>query len=329
MDLLRGGTRAVGWRILGAVLGWVPVRLLKHVRSQFLVSPHGSRRRRVLRQVLEVVRHRGLPVGESTFALVDDPSIRFAREDSAVLQRVYWMGREGWEPELVRWWPVLCSEATGILELGANVGYYTVQGARAAPHAPYRAVEPHPRTAAVLRGNLELNGISTVEVVEAAATGDSAAGSVELLVPRFDHFDTPAGALVAERSEIRRPGTRAIQVVSVPVTTLMGGVDLLKLDVEGQEHELLQALVPHLVESRPTICVELLLGTPKLRGLLIHICELVGYTILIPGRSRLRELPLHRLRTTPESERLETRDVILTSAPTILGRLLPDRPGQA
>ena len=34
-----------------------------------------------------------------------------------------------------------------MLELGTNVGYFAVQGGRAAPGARYVAVEPHPLSA--------------------------------------------------------------------------------------------------------------------------------------------------------------------------------------
>jgi len=316
----RPEVRAFGRRLVSAGLGLVPVRLLVPLRGRFVAARPGTRRRRALGAVLEVVRHRGIPSAAQTFVLPDRPSVHFVRADSLVLQRAYWMGTEGWEPELAAWWPVLCREAAGVLELGANVGYYTVQGALAAPATPYRAVEPHPETAAVLRRNLALNHCTHVEVVEGAAVPTDGAGRVQLLVPDADHFATPAGALIAGRSEIQRAGAVAMSVRSVPVGSLMDGVDLVKLDVEGQEHELLRALWPCLMEHRPTLCIELLRDTPKLRGLLIELCEQAGYTILAPSRDGLRAIPLDRLRRVALDEFLVTRDLIFTTAPALRRR---------
>jgi FkbM family methyltransferase len=298
----------------------VPVGVLVPLRKQFAAARPDTWRHRALGGVLEVVRHRGIPAGEQTFALPDRPSVRFVRADSLVLQRAYWMGTDGWEPDLAMWWPVLCSEATGVLELGANVGYYTVQGALAAPQTPYRAVEAHPETAAVLRRNLELNHCAHVEVIEGAAVPTDVPGPVQLVVPDTDHFATPAGALVEGRSEIRRAGAVALSVPAVPVASLVDGVDLVKLDVEGQEHELLRALWPCLMEHRPTLCVELLRGTPKLRELLIELCEQGGYSILAPSRERLRAIPLDRLRQVALDDFLETRDLIFTTSPALRRR---------
>jgi hypothetical protein len=47
-------------------------------------------------------------------------------------------------------------------------------------------------------------------------------------------------------------------------------VDLLKPDVEGQEHALLAACREHLRARRPTVVVEVLPGTARLRRLLVE-----------------------------------------------------------
>src|SRR3712207_7346831 len=54
-------------------------------------------------------------------------------------------------PELLPWWRKLCRASERVLELGANVGYFSVQGALAAPQARYTAVEPHPFSVDVCR----------------------------------------------------------------------------------------------------------------------------------------------------------------------------------
>jgi hypothetical protein len=68
------------------------------------------------------------------------------------------------------------------------------------------------------------------------------------------------------------------------------------------------------MEHRPTLCIEVLRGTPKLRELLIELCEQAGYSILAPGRDGLRTIPLDRLRRVAPDEFVETRDLIFTTA---------------
>lgn len=82
------------------------------------------------------------------------------------------------------------------MEVGANVGYFSVQAALENSELLYTAVEPHPYVASVLRRNLALNGITTVDVIEAAAVSDASQTTVELAVPNVDHFAAPAGGLL-------------------------------------------------------------------------------------------------------------------------------------
>ena len=101
--------------------------------------------------------------------------------------------------------------------------------------------------------------------------------AVELHVPR-DQLAAPTVAFVGADTELPEPMSRHVaQTISVPavdVRSLLPGVDLLKLDVEGQEHALLAAGREHLRTHRPTVFVEVLPGTARLRRLLADLCRL-------------------------------------------------------
>lgn len=312
LDHVMGTLRAALRRVVTRVLRRVPLGLLLRLRDAYaggLGSAGHGISRPFVRWLLELVRHRGIP--DETFAVVDTPEVRFARADSLVLQRVFWLGRDGWEPELARWWPELCRRANAVLEVGANVGYYTVYGARVAA-GTYRAVEPHPYAASALRRNLALNGLGAVDVVEAAAVSDEGTEMVELLVPEFDHFAAPAGTLVAAASEIDRRGTARIAVPALAFSSMLRDVDLLKLDIEGQEYELLHAAEDYLRHHRPTICVELLEGTPRLRAFLVELCRSTGHRVLVPTRERLLQVALDDLADVALGKHFGVRDIILT-----------------
>jgi hypothetical protein len=68
-----------------------------------------------------------------------------------------------------------------------------------------------------------------------------------------------------------------VDVPAIDVRRLLDGVDLVKLDVEGQEHLLLAAMREHLRRHRPPLFVEVLPGTPQLRALLAELCTTDGY----------------------------------------------------
>lgn len=274
--------------------------------------------------IAQVLRRGGIPAAARTFSLVDNPSLRFVNADSLVLQQLYWFGEQGWEPELLPWWRYFCRKASTILELGANVGYYAVQGARAAPHARYVAVEPHPASVRISLENLALNGIDSVEVVAAAAVADPAVTSTQLRIP-WQQLSAPTVAFTPTSSELpatmaRGPAT-VITVPAVDVRSLLGEVDLLKLDVEGQEHELLQASREQLRARHPTIFTELLPGTVQLRAVLVDLCENLGYRCYAPARDRIVPLDPASLPTVSVQEQFGSNDVLLTADPAVLTRV--------
>lgn len=295
--------------LLTGVVRRLPPRAVDRLRRHGAGGP-------VLAAARSLLRRGGVPGAVDTFTLPDNPALRFATADSQVLQQLYWFGEEGWEPELLPWWRYLCRCSDSILELGANVGYATVQGVTAAPAARYTAVEPHPVSVDVCRRNLALNGIRSVRVLAAAATDTPGPGRTTLVIP-WEQLATPTVAFLTEGSELpdpmaRRPST-AITVPTVDVRPLLRDVDLVKLDVEGQEHVLLRAGWPQLRASRPAIVVELLPHTAQLRGVLRDLCDHLGYRCHVPTRNRLIPLAADRLPTVDLQREYRTNDLVLVA----------------
>jgi FkbM family methyltransferase len=268
------------------------------------------RRVPVLRGVL---RRGGLPASVRTFTLPGNPALRFTAADSLVAAQLYWFGERGWEPELLPWWRFLCRRADAILELGSNIGYFAVQGGRAAPWARYVAVEPHPVSARLCRANLALNGVCSVEVITAAASANPGVAGTPLVVP-WEQLGAPTVAFVAADSELpasmARQGT-VTTVSTVDVRPLLAGVDLVKLDVEGQEHTLLAAGWRQLADSRPTVVVEVLAGTPRLRAVLVRLCTELGYRAYVPHARGLGSLPVRRLPAVSLQHEFGVNDLVL------------------
>lgn len=157
-----------------------------------------------------------------------------------------WLGRWGFEAGEQRALRALLAPGQRVLDVGANVGLYTVIMARAVgPAGHVWSFEPSPATAARLQENVRLNRLQNVTVA-AAAVGETE-GEVELL-------EFPDGQDVYNSVGAReRPaeGVRAVRGVRVPAVTLdayaaregIKRVSVLKVDVEGAEERVLRGAV--------------------------------------------------------------------------------------
>jgi FkbM family methyltransferase len=279
-----------------------------------VLAPGDGTPARIRRALLRPLLRGGIPRAVSRFRLIDNPGLEFVAIDSQVLEQLYWSGEQGWEPELLPWWRAFCRNAHSVLELGTNIGYFAVQGGRAAPDVRYVAVEPHPVSAGACRTHLALNGVTSVQLIEAAAVDDPAVSSVSLHVPG-DQAATPTVAFLSPDTELPADMARGVaavlEVPAVDVRSLIDGVDLIKMDVEGQEHVLLAAIREHLRERRPTLFVEVLAGTVQLRALLAELCRQDGYRCYALSRQGAVELDGERLATARLMDEYGCQDVVL------------------
>lgn len=117
------------------------------------------------------------------------------------------------------------------VDIGANVGYYSVMMATAAAQGRVIAIEPSPVTAALLKLNLSLNRIRNADIVE-GVTADSS-GTTQFQVAADSAFSSL-------RSSGRSADIESIAVKSYTLDQLvenfgLARVDILKVDVEGAE----------------------------------------------------------------------------------------------
>lgn len=244
---------------------------------------------------------------------LDRRDLRFAPTDSFVMDAVYWQGVGGYEGMLARLWASLCESRHQVLEIGANVGLYTVVGGKAGMPAltRYTAVEPMPAIAEALRRNLALNRIDNVEVIEAAAVPDSAQ-RVVLGVPDA-HRGAPTGAQVIGATEAPKHHNATLTVAARNFADLARCCDLIKIDAEGLEAALLESAMPVLRQSRPTMIVEVLPSSERLAALVVRMAREIGYAIdAIPqwGSDRLVRLPADDF-TAAAPARHNAKDVLL------------------
>lgn len=121
------------------------------------------------------------------------------------------------------------------VDLGANEGYFSVLGARlVGPSGRVLAIEPQARLQPVIKENLRLNSCANTTVAHVAISDHQGAASIHLAP------STNNGA-----TSLRRPTRYAVSTETVLLATLaevldthgVSSVQLLKIDIEGWEHE--------------------------------------------------------------------------------------------
>jgi FkbM family methyltransferase len=119
------------------------------------------------------------------------------------------------------------------VDLGANEGYFTVQGARlVGPAGRAVAVEPQDRLIPVIERNLTLNDLGNVTVVNAAIYDSDGSGTL-YLPPE----PAAAGFASMTRYAVPTQQTETMTLASLFARCGIANADVMKVDIEGAEYE--------------------------------------------------------------------------------------------
>lgn len=132
-----------------------------------------------------------------------------------------------------------------VLDLGANIGYYTVMmGKIIGPTGKIYAIEPEPRNFDLLKQNISLNGMDDMVEARNVAAGEKE-GKARFYVSEFSNLHT---MLPISRDGKMTPGIKEDSYIEVdtvdPSLFLVGKkpVDLIRMDIEGFEVEVFKGL---------------------------------------------------------------------------------------
>lgn len=135
------------------------------------------------------------------------------------------------------------------LDVGAYIGWYTIQAAKAAgPSGRVIALEPDAYNRRQLEENLALNGLASCTVVPVAAWFETAE-----IGWRSD--DVPVWSRVDRASSKR--SARATTIDSLVSELGLSSVNWIKMDIEGAEIEALQGAEEVLRRFRPILFIEI------------------------------------------------------------------------
>ena len=186
---------------------------------------------------------------------------------SYVAKQLFWEGMEGFEKSVSHFFVDLVKEADVFMDVGANIGYYSLLAAAINPRLEIISFEPAPAAFRYLKANMYLNHFVNITPVQLAISDTE--GEAEFYIsknPKFvdieEHHLTSTGSFDKEQAD----RTDLLELVQVKTLTLDGyaerysipKVDLIKLDTEATEHLVLSGASKILSEDRPVFFCEVL-----------------------------------------------------------------------
>jgi FkbM family methyltransferase len=172
--------------------------------------------------------------GQSSYLMLARPSTT-ALADLFVLREV--LVEETYRDVL----PVLPKKGLRVVDIGANLGSFTIWLNQAARVEEAFCFEPEPDSFRLLQFNLARNGCGFAQALESAVGGQSRAARITL------KEDSPGGTnIYSSTPDGERPQGNAIQVVALSewLGRTPGVFDLLKMDCEGSEWEIVRKSSP-------------------------------------------------------------------------------------
>ena len=206
-----------------------------------------------------------------------------SKGQDTIARILYWKGFKGYEYETARLFFALSRQSKVILDVGANIGYYTFLAALKNSSIRVYTFEPVPRVYTQLKRNVELNKCSNVETVCSAVTSFN--GDIMLYIPKSD-IPVSSSTLKGFRESEEEYNVPAITLDSF-VNEKHIIVDLMKIDTEAIECDVLEGSQIFIQRDRPVIFCEVLKDrTEKALEEFFHNRGYVYYWITVQGLIR-------------------------------------------
>jgi FkbM family methyltransferase len=221
-------------------------------RLNRLLRPFAARIPRRIRTVLPVVGPFRLcsPYVGVCFDIItdrDDPSAAW----------FFWNGLESFEAPTQMLLSRLLASTDTFVDVGANIGVYSLLGAAFRRTLRIHAFEPEPSARERLRRNVAVNGFTNVSVHPEALSDTP--GEAPLFVPKTS---TAESSLLPKFRQNTSPVSVRVARLDDLVGTSIGKIDLLKIDTEGTEDKVLRGAMATIQRDRPFIICEVLAREP-------------------------------------------------------------------
>lgn len=150
----------------------------------------------------------------------------------------------------------LSKKITSFVDVGANVGFYTISVAKINQKCTVYSFEPNLNVFRRLKENISINYSGAKINLFNTGLGVRVNFNEEFFVPKFT--GTGGGSLKNLHPEEGEPEKISIQLTTLDIALKSRQTDLIKIDVEGNEFDVIAGAMKTILKSRPIIFIELL-----------------------------------------------------------------------
>jgi FkbM family methyltransferase len=182
----------------------------------------------------------------------------YARADDGLTSRLYY--QKNWESSVLPWFTFFSRTSGVIVDVGANIGLYSLLAIKANDRAEVYAFEPNPNNVDRLKVNLGLNKAEDRIKILPYATG-AGDGEVQLYLPAESRISDVSSVYGSHTRSFNDFEHTSMTVRSVSLDSFFGDsgrkIDLVKIDVELYELYVLKGMTKILLKDRPIVFCEI------------------------------------------------------------------------
>jgi FkbM family methyltransferase len=169
-----------------------------------------------------------------------------------IQKQILWYGY--YEKKYVLIWEKFIGENSVVIDIGANIGYYSIVASQLAKHGSIYAFEPASQTYQSLLGNIQANDLANVRPLQLAAFSESL--EKQLFISQANNIGmTGLKKTMNFGNKIEK--VQAVALDEWVEQNKIGKIDLVKIDIEGAEFLALKGMAQTLKKSQPVLFIEI------------------------------------------------------------------------
>ncbi len=174
--------------------------------------------------------------------------------------------KNGWEPHVYRTIDFLLSSNSNsiFLDIGSNIGYHTIRVAGNYPQVSVLSIEPQKDLFNLLLHNVIQNNLDNVKLFNFGVSSTEESGSIPQLLFSNNNY----GDLTSIKNYDKSYNSIKLAELNSIKQHIEKNISVIKLDVSGNELDVLKSMIDIIEEFRPYIILPLE----------SHVCEKMGYT---------------------------------------------------